>query len=97
MSALKKHIRNVHEGLRSKVCNFCGKTFKESHHLKNHIKGVHEGLKMKKSNPLTTQWELTWIEAQWNGISLCDVSTYVTYSILRKSYMCSPKTFKKDY
>ena len=88
MSALKKHIRNVHEGLRSKVCNFCGKTFKESHHLKNHIKGVHEGLKMKKSNPLTTQW---------NGISLCDVSTYVTYSILRKSYMCNPKTFKKDY
>ena len=48
MGDLKRHIKNVHEGLKNHVCDSCGKAFSEAGNLRKHIKGVHQGQKNHK-------------------------------------------------
>ena len=52
---LRRHIKNVHEGIKEYSCQSCDKSYTQSHNLKNHIKKVHEGL---KSTPLLASAEI---------------------------------------
>ena len=44
-SALKLHIKTVHEGQKDHNCEICGNDFTQKGHLIQHIKSVHEGVK----------------------------------------------------
>ena len=44
-SALKVHIRNIHEETRNYVCDNCGQAFKRPETLKDHIKYVHDKIR----------------------------------------------------
>ena len=45
--SLRRHIKNVHEGIKNKnkICEECGKGFSTNYWLKIHVDGVHKGLK----------------------------------------------------
>ena len=40
----KKHVKEVHEGVKDHECNHCGKSFSQAGSLKLHVKAVHEGV-----------------------------------------------------
>ena len=42
---LKSHVQAVHEGIKSKKCDHCGKMCATTSQLKSHIAIVHEGQK----------------------------------------------------
>ena len=42
---LKRHVKTIHEGIKSHRCQICGVKFGQSGHLKVHVKTVHEGIK----------------------------------------------------
>ena len=39
--SLKRHILQVHEGIKNHKCEFCGKSFVQSGTLNRHIQSVH--------------------------------------------------------
>ena len=44
-SDLKRHVKEVHEGIKNHPCEICGQKFGRSGDLKCHVKTVHEGIK----------------------------------------------------
>merc|ERR1711981_500053 len=42
---LKRHVKTIHEEIKSHRCQICGVKFGQSGHLKVHVKTVHEGIK----------------------------------------------------
>ena len=45
-SKLRKHVKEVHEGIKIHQCQFCDKRFGRSEILKIHVETVHEGIKI---------------------------------------------------
>ena len=43
--ALNRHIRNVHDRIRSHVCGECGYSFAEKSTLRHHVEGVHKKIR----------------------------------------------------
>ena len=57
---LKRHIRHVHEDLKSKKCDYCDINFSQSQNLNDHIHTVHEGKKDYKCKLCTKLFTTTW-------------------------------------
>ena len=43
---LRRHIKVVHQRIKSFLCDYCGKAFGFSSHLKRHVKTVHKHIKL---------------------------------------------------
>ena len=51
---LRRHIKTVHENVKSHRCNLCSKSFGQKCHLLNHMINVHQAFKL--------EWHISWQE-----------------------------------
>ena len=42
---LKRHVKSVHENMKTYKCDYCDKYSNYRHHLTRHVKTVHENIK----------------------------------------------------
>ena len=49
-SVLEKHVKKIHENIKSYKCNLCEKTFGGRSHFETHVKIVHENIKAYDCN-----------------------------------------------
>ena len=63
---LRRHIKNVHEGIKEYSCQSCEKSYTQSHNLKTHIQKVHEGLKLPRASAgIKNEFQITNLEKKF--------------------------------
>lgn len=102
-SAMKRHIKVIHDKVRDKKCDICGKAFTLPHHLRGHVMTVHKNLKnyhcklCQKSfgDPATLARHSHILEILMKRKGLINVSFVIRHSIILLTEQTTQNMFIK--